>query len=93
MSANIFICSSTGWMPGTGIILVLREGHEHVIGSLHNYYNFGVCSADIYGQPVSFIMPATATILQASLLVIDFPVSAIVLLAALPSFTEPPDVG
>ena len=93
MSANPLICSFTGWMPGTGIVLVHGEGHEHVIGSVHHYHNFGVCSADIYGQPVSFIMPATATILQSSLLVIDFPVSAIVLLATLPSFTQPPDVG
>ena len=93
MSANPLICCSTGCMPGTGIVLVLGEGHEHVIGSVYNYHNFGLRSADIYGQPVSFIMPATATILQSSLLVIDFPVSAIVLLAALPSFTEPPDVG
>ena len=62
---------------------------------------FGLRSADvyislwsaIYGQPVSFIMPATAIILQSSLLVIDFPVSAIVLPATLPSFTEPPDIG
>ena len=54
---------------------------------------FGLRSADIYGQPVSFIMPATATVLQSSPLVKDFSVSGIVLLVILSSFTEPPDVG
>ena len=89
ISATPLICPSTGWMPGTGIVLVHGEGHEYVIDSA---YDFGLRSADIYGQRVSFIMPATATIRHSSLLAIYFPVSVIVL-AILPSFTEPPDVG
>ena len=38
ISVDSLICPSTGWMPGTGVILVHGEGHEYMIVSACDFH-------------------------------------------------------